>query len=108
MDFKIAVNDVYGNEAYVSISIFSILKEGALFKEQGCVLPIFNNNLRDQFQFNIGQVFFDQNYVVFDASPSFKQGTYFNQILFGKSQQNGLVLEKQPEVPVKNETTSEE
>ena len=93
LDFNIAVNDVYGNVDYVSINIYEILKDGELFGDEGsCYIPIFNNHLRDQNEFSIGQIFFDLNYVVFDASPSLNNGLFTNQILYGKSQQVGLKL----------------
>jgi hypothetical protein len=70
-DFKIAVNDVYGNDGIVSVNIYEILKDGEQFGDEGtCYIPIFSNNLRDQNEFSIGSVFFELNYVVFDASPS--------------------------------------
>lgn len=78
-NLNVALNDVYDNVATLPINLHEYLKDGKAFSDEGtCYIPIFNNNFREQTEISIGQIFFDKNYVVFDATPSIKNGFYTN------------------------------
>ena len=85
------VNDLYGNQEIISIPQKALLVEGLAFgdMETTCYIPVFQNK-DDIDNVYIGQIMFDEYYVVFDQTPSTERNAFTNQIAWAPLNPAGI------------------